>query len=179
MQALPALMGNSVGMAADPTAEKPGTVDRTRTRRHLPHWEEPGTTYFITFCLARGVRADLTRLEVAQILSGALHYFAGERYDLYDHTIMPDHVHAIIKPMRRTDGSWEPLSRILHSIKSWTANRVNEALGRRGALWQDETYDHVIRDEKDYDTKSEYIWLNPVVAGLVQRPEDWPWWGNG
>lgn len=138
-------------------------------RRHLPHWDEPGRTYFITFGLRDRRTCDLTRDDLASLIISALRHFNGERYRLYDYTVMPDHVHAIIQPIP-TDGECEPLFRIMHSLKSWTANRLNERLGRRGALWEQETYDHLIRNESDYEEKSRYIWLNPVARGLTRDP---------
>jgi putative transposase len=46
-------------------------------------------------------------------------------------------------------------------------------------LWQDESYDHIIRNEADYREKARYIWENPVRRGLVADPATWPWWGCG
>ncbi|HCA47851.1 MAG TPA: transposase, partial [Armatimonadetes bacterium] len=42
-----------------------------------------------------------------------------------------------------------------------------------------EAYDHSIRNERDQRETAHYIWTNPVRAGLVTRPEDWPWTGHG
>ena len=106
----------------------------TRRRRRLPHWEDPGATYFITFRVSEDAHCDLCRPDIAPIILGALHHFADRRYLLFDHTVMPDHVHVILKPLKRSDGTWEPLSRITHSIKSWTANQINGKLRRRGPL---------------------------------------------
>ncbi|HJN18169.1 MAG TPA: transposase [Armatimonadota bacterium] len=149
-----------------------------RRTRHLPHWEEPGATYLLTFCVKRGVPVDLTHPGPGRIVVDALRHFDGERYWLYDYTVMPNHVHAILKPVP-ADGKMEPLWRITQSLKKWTARRINRALGRNGALWQDETYDRIIRDEREYVIRSEYILQNAHTSGLIDDPTQWPWWGRG
>jgi putative transposase len=147
-------------------------------KRNLPHLERPGGTYFITFTRLREAQVDLTNPNVATIIISALHHFAGVRYWLYGHTVMPDHVHVILQPIER-DGQVKPLHDIMHSIKSWTANRINKAAGRSGSLWLDESHDRLIRSPSDFREKAQYIWQNPAKAGLIDDPADWPWWGNG
>ena len=56
-----------------------------KRKRHLPHWEEPGATYFVTFCLKRGVSVNLTRPEVGRFIIDALRFFDEKRYWLYDY----------------------------------------------------------------------------------------------
>jgi len=151
-------------------ASLPDSIDAfTITRRHLPHWEEPGRTYFVTFTLKEPDICDLADSDLAPVIIGALRYFAGQRYWLYDYTVMPDHVHAIIQPTP-VEGACEPLWRIMHSLKSWTAQEINRRLRRSGPLWLDETYDHMIRNREDYEEKARYIWLNALEKGLVRHP---------
>lgn len=148
------------------------------TRRRLPHWEEPGATYFVTFRLDDSATVDLSRSDIAPVIIGAIRHFNGVRYRLYDYTVMPDHVHMVIQPEVLGDAS-EPLYRIMHSIKSWSATQINQRLGRRGRLWRDESYDHIVRNETDYHEKARYIWENPARQGLAPDPADWAWWGHG
>ena len=155
-----------------------GIAPMQHRTRNLPHFEGAGRTYFLTFRRHSKVHFDLTDPLCGEIIVSALHFFHGDRYLLYDYTIMPDHVHMIIKPLK-TRAKTNCLSKILHSIKSWTANQINCHRGARGPVWQEETYDHIIRDRQDYETKSRYIWANPVRAGLTDDPTDWPWWGHG
>jgi putative transposase len=68
-----------------------------------------------------------------------------------------------------------PLSKVLHSLKSYTANRINKLLGRTGQLWQHESYDHWVRDDAELERIVAYIAANPVKAGLAERAEDWKW----
>ena len=147
-------------------------------RRHLPHIEVPGGTYSIAFALKDRRICDLSRPDIAPIIVGALHSFHGNKYILYDYTVMPDHVHVILKPLDR-DGKYLTLGQILHSIKGWTANEINAILGRKGHLWQPDRHDRLILNVPHYRAQAQYIWNNPVAAGLVADPADWPWTGCG
>lgn len=107
---------------------------------------------------------------VAAMVADALRYFEGQRYRLHAGCIMPNHVHAIVEPL-----PGYALPELMHSWKSFTAKAANRLLGRTGDFWQQEYYDHLIRDEEDYAHAMRYLLENPAVAGL----RDWPWvWGK-
>jgi len=150
----------------------------TRRKRRLPHWEGPGETYFLRFSLLHPSLVDLTRPDVAPIIIDALRFHDNQRYWLYDYTVMPDHVHAILKPVVR-DGKTERLGDITGSLKGFMAYRINRLIGRSGNLWQDETYNHIIRDEREYHAWAKYILENAQARGLIDDPTQWPWWGRG
>ena len=147
-------------------------------RRHLPHWELPGAAYFVTFTLKDPTLCDLSRDDIAPIILEAFSYYANKRYYLCDHTVMPDHAHAILQPIVKL-GKVEALGEITGDIKGYTAHKINDMLGRRGPLWLDESYDRIIRDQKEYEEKARYMFENPVKAGLIERSEDWKWWRAG
>src|SRR5437868_13312707 len=65
-----------------------------------------------------------------------------------------------------------PLAEIMHSLKSYTANRANEILGRSGQFWQHESYDHWVRDDEELERIVAYIAWNPVKANLVREPQE-------
>jgi REP element-mobilizing transposase RayT len=69
---------------------------------------------------------------------------------------MPNHVHAIVAPLGE-----HLLSSIVHSLKSFTANKINEALGRCGAFWQKESFDHIVRSTDSLEKFRRYIRDNP------------------
>jgi REP element-mobilizing transposase RayT len=94
--------------------------------------------------------------QAAKIIGDAFHHFDGERYWLDSFVVMPNHVHAILTPY----GGWE-LETITHSLKSYTANKINKLVGRRGTLWQDEPYDHIVRSESQLHFYCHYIAQNP------------------
>jgi len=62
----------------------------------------------------------------------------------------------------------------MHSINRYTAEECNKLLGKRGAFWQHESYDHWVRDAEELERIILYIEGNPVKAGLVAAPELWP-----
>ena len=99
-----------------------------------------------------------------------MRHFDGQRYELAAWCVMPNHAHAVFTPLAVFDPS-----EILHSWKSYTAHRVNALVKRTGALWERESFDHLIRSVDDFEGFIRYVEDNPVVAGLCEKPEDWPW----
>jgi putative transposase len=69
----------------------------------------------------------------------------------------------------------QPLNVIMQSLKGWTAWRSNRALGRKGAFWERESYDHVVRDDVEFHRIVRYVLNNPVKAGLVKERREWKW----
>ncbi len=63
----------------------------------------------------------------------------------------------------------------MHSLKRYTAYEANQILGRSGAFWQHESYDHFARDEKELERIIKYVLYNPVKAGLVDDWKSWKW----
>ena len=184
--------------------------------RNLPHWRQPGTTYFVTFRLADSLPASrssqlkqeqqqwlidhdihnmetlakapndlrwqyaktfnarwhelldaghgsciLSQPEKRQIVVDALQHWHVTRLHLDETVIMPNHVHTLITP----EPDWS-LSECLHSIKRFTARAINKGLERKGALWQDESFDHIVRSEAQLHHFRDYIRQNPIKAHL-------------
>ena len=63
----------------------------------------------------------------------------------------------------------------MKTIKGTSARDINKLRGVSGPVWQDESFDHVLRSEESLHEKIEYIRMNPVRKGLVQRPEEYRW----
>jgi len=88
--------------------------------------------------------------------------------------LMPDHVHFFARP----SAGAKPLG-IWHKMwKSVTARRLTKELSFTPPVWQDDTFDHILRSAESYQTKWEYVRENPVRAGLCLKTEDWPWQGE-
>jgi REP element-mobilizing transposase RayT len=117
----------------------------------------------------------LGRREVARLVAEALHERDGREYDLLAFCVMPNHVHVVLAPLRKDDGCYHSLSSIMRSLKGRTAREANLVLGRRGAFWQHENHDHVVRDEAELSRIVAYVLDNPVRAGLAQGGEEWKW----
>lgn len=97
------------------------------------------------------------------------------RIRLYAVVVMPDHVHLLLTPRRDPEGWPYPLVDILQCMKSATAHRINKLLYRAGPVWEEESFDHVLRSDESLAEKCEYIRQNPVRRGLVQRAEEYRW----
>jgi len=115
--------------------------------------------------------ARLRDSRIAGLVADALHYFADNREALHAWCVMPNHVHAVVRPL-----GVHTLDTILHSWKSFTATEANRLLQRTGQpFWQHESYDHWIRDDEDLAHCINYTAQNPIKAGLCVHAADWPW----
>jgi len=92
--------------------------------------------------------------QLAQIVHDALWFLAGERYNLLAFVVMPSHLHWVISPtpayceaVSSSSDSRTPRERIMKSVKGYTARQCNRKLGKTGRFWQDESFDHCVRDE--------------------------------
>ena len=119
---------------------------------------------------ARNGPLFLRQPRIAQIVVDSLRRGADlGHYELGAWVIMANHVHVLLRPN-------VPPSRLLQSLKGFTAREANRALGRTGeAFWQAESYDHWVRDDGELARITAYIANNPVRAELVARAEDYPW----
>ena len=90
-------------------------------------------------------------------------------FDLHAWVVMPNHVHLLISPVA-------PLPRITGSLKRRSARVANQILERtRLPFWQPESFDHWVRNRDEQEALVTYIESNPVKAGLVRSPQEWPW----
>ena len=176
----------------------------TYYERNLPHWHPAGRIIFLTWRLYGSLPASFLRslgedkaqpagkffrvvdCQLDQARTGPLWLkdprIAGyvvralqrgevelEQYALLSFVVMANHVHVLLEP--KID-----VARITKGIKGVTAKEGNQILGRTGRrFWQDESYDHWVRSPSECDRIRSYIERNPVVAGLVARPDEWPW----
>jgi isoleucyl-tRNA synthetase len=148
--------------------KSPVTASLSKRRRILPHWEAGDSTYFLTFRVLEG---ELSEAERGLVLDACRHWDP-ERMLLHAAVVMPDHAHLLCTPLEKERGVWWSLADLMHSIKGFTAKRINELRGEHGLVWQREYFDRVIRAESDFDEKWSYIVTNPQRRGL---PEDYEW----
>ena len=112
---------------------------------------------------------------IAALVAASLHHLNGQVYALDAFCIMPNHVHIVMKPLPKPDNTYHALISMMHSLKRYTARQANLMLERRGSFWQPENYDHVVRDEDEWQRIVRYVVYNPVKAGLVQEWTAWEW----
>ena len=106
---------------------------------------------------------------LARLLADALLHFQNQRYVVSSYVVMPNHCHVIVRPL----GDYR-LEAILDSWKGFVGLEVNKRLNRHGQLWQEESYDRIVRDEEHLFRVVQYIGRNPRKAGL--RAELWHRW---
>jgi REP element-mobilizing transposase RayT len=173
----------------------------SRYDRRLPHWDVVGKAMFVTFRLHGSLPANrrfpnaritsgeafvamdrildharcgpffLRQPEIASMVVRALfdceHRF--KRYELYAFVVMPNHVHLLVTPRVRAR-IW------LRSLKGFTGHEAIRLLGLKNVpFWQDESYDHLVRNDEECARIRRYIEWNPVKAGLAGSPEEFPW----
>ena len=91
------------------------------------------------------------------------------RRGTHSYVVMPNHVHLLITPLA-------PLPEVLRRVKGRTSRESNVLLGSTGKpFWQHESYDHWVRGGDEFRRIQAYIENNPVKAGLVRTPEEYPW----
>ncbi|MXV78364.1 hypothetical protein F4225_11370 [Candidatus Poribacteria bacterium] len=124
--------------------------------------------------------------QIAKLVAESLHYRDGKVFHLDAYCIMANHVHVVFTPLMKqpsdtAEGTqtnslcYNSLSSLLHSLKGYTARKANIILGRSGAFWQHESYDHCIRNPDELHRIIMYVLNNPVKIGLVKEWKEWKW----
>jgi REP element-mobilizing transposase RayT len=142
-------------------------------RRNLPHMQRDFTPHFITFnTKLRRILPDWAR---AIVLQSCVHDH-DRKYRLRVAIVMPDHVHLVLTPLT------DPVKReiislvtIMQAIKGASAHFINRRSGRNELIWQEESFDRVLRSSESLDAKIAYILDNPVRKGLVGDWRDYRW----
>ena len=112
---------------------------------------------------------------IADMVAEAIHYNAAilEHYVLHTFVVMPNHVHLLATPA-------VPLPKLTKSLKGITGKRANAILAMTGSrFWQEESYDHVVRNDREFEKIRSYIEENPVRAGLVREANEYRWSSAG
>jgi putative transposase len=172
----------------------------TYYKRRLPHWQMPGQSIFITWRLFGSLppqirppknhvssgktfvsfdraldQAEIGPLwlkepQIAKCVLSSLHASAQQGlFSMSAFVLMANHIHLLLEPQ-------SPIAKITQQIKGTTSRQSNFVLGRTGSqFWQGESFDHWVRSPGEWQKIRTYIERNPVAAGLVKKPEDWPW----
>jgi putative DNA methylase len=169
-------------------------------RGYLPHFDAPDVTQFVTFQLhdsfpvTRHVEFEaileerddsvkrrkleawldrghgecwLRRRDVAELIEKILLQTDGCDYQMQGWVVMPNHVHLVVDV-------WDvPLAKLINGWKGKSARGANKLLGRRGAFWQEDYYDTVVRDEVHLKRAIRYTDQNPVKAFLTKVAREW------
>ena len=131
---------------------------------------QPNQVYLVT-TVTHERRPLFADLECARVLVRVLQQ---EDRMGYTHTwafvVMPDHLHWLFAL-----GEHGHLSAVMRRVKSVSGHRLAARLGVR-RVWQASYHDHALRREEDLRALARYVVYNPVRAGLVAHPRDYPHW---
>jgi REP element-mobilizing transposase RayT len=146
-------------------------------RRNLPHIQRDSRALFVTF---RTYGQLVLPPEARDIVLATCQYEHQKRIELHAVVVMPTHVHMVFTPLLDENRQAYTLAEVLNAIKGVSAHRINRRLFRNGHVWQDESFDHVLRQNETIEGKVLYLMENPVAAGLVRSPLDYKWlWRQG
>ena len=130
------------------------------------------STYFLTICTENRQRAfddlEFGRWAIDQLLKHA----TKREFAVGAYCLMPDHVHLLLRGRSAT-------ADLRSLILSWNTRTGYAWRNKTGEqLWQRGYYDHIVRDGENHVAVARYILLNPVKAGLAERPEDYALCGS-
>ncbi len=152
---------------------------RLPTRKHLRRLDRVASVsatpvFFVTMCTHRR-RPHLRDPQVANIIVQALRRVESRyHWRVGRYVVMPDHLHFFCTPVTQEARS---LSSFVGYWKRASAARIRR-LCCPEFRWQAEFLDHLLRSHESYAQKWEYVRANPVRAGLVEDPEEWPFQGE-
>lgn len=141
-------------------------------RRRLPHYQSDNRALFVTF--RKPTKEPFSPAARDLVLKHCLHDH-GTKLFMHAAVVMPEHVHLLLSPLRDKKGESFSMIELIQPIKSASAHTLNRLAGQAGPVWQDESFDHVLRSDESLHRKADYIRMNPVRRGLVVQPEEYRW----
>jgi putative transposase len=140
--------------------------------RRLDRLYTDSPIYFLTLCTQdrkRSLANVAIRQEFTRFSERATEFLVWVGFFM----IMPDHIHLFAGFCRESP----PLSKWIKALRGDLSKTLREDEGEV-THWEKDFFDHVMRSEESYREKCQYVRQNPVRAGLVERPEDWPYQGE-
>jgi len=134
------------------------------------HRTAPGSSYFVTTKCWQSRTVFQVPENADILLQTILNHRERKAYLLHEFVIMPDHLHLLITPSATTS-----LEKTIQLIKGGSSHAIHKLRDSKMEIWQEGFHDWTVRDADDWDSRVEYIRLNPVRAKLVAKPEDWPY----
>jgi putative transposase len=144
-------------------------------RQHLPHlapleFANQTTVIFLTMC-AEKRRPLLARPEIVALLLDC--WRRADHWRVGRWVVMPDHLHLFCAP-----STW-PATPIESWARFWRSQVTRRWPHRdETPIWQRDFFDRRLRSGESYHQKWLYLWENPIKAGMVSRPENWPYQGE-
>jgi putative transposase len=137
-----------------------------------------GGTYFFTINLLERKNNDLLVKQISALKDVIKTVKKAHPFIIHAWVILPEHMHCVIE-LPKGDNDFATRIRLIKSNfskaipKTERISEVRKARGERG-IWQRRYWEHLIRDEADYQAHMDYVHINPVKHGLVKQVKDWP-----
>jgi REP element-mobilizing transposase RayT len=137
---------------------------RRKMDHQTPEWVRHDATFFITICALPRGQNHLCHESIGKaLLDSVIYYHEKQKWFCEIVVLMPDHVHLMLN-----FPDVPAFSPIVGDWKRWTTRRLKIS-------WQEDFFDHRVRNEDNDKWTGDYIFHNPVRAGLVEKPEEWPY----
>jgi putative transposase len=139
----------------------------------------PGGTYFFTVNLLQRQGNDLLVRHIDLLRSTVASVRQRHPFQIHGWVVLPEHLHCVIE-LPATDADFATRWRLIKMgfskalPKTELLSDVRVRRGERG-IWQRRYWEHLIRDERDFQAHMDYVHINPVKHGLVNRVADWPY----
>ena len=132
----------------------------------MKRYYEDGMAYFVTTVTDERRPVFQDRKLGRFLLITLAYYRMVFDFEVYGYCIMPDHLHAIIRP-----GSGFNLSFIMKMVKGSFARKINKLAGAKGSVWQAGFFEEAIRNDSQLTNQLNYIHANPIKGALVPSIE--------
>ena len=133
----------------------------SRLRRYFSF----GNVYFISAVTAD--RAPILLNHASLFKDALLKYSQTNAAIIFAYAILPDHFHLMI------DSGNRDLSKFMQQVKLSFSKRYRQSTGHSGSVWQRRFWDHVIRNQTDFNNHIDYIHYNAVKHGYASSPFEW------
>jgi putative transposase len=142
-----------------------------------------GTTFFFTVVTHERQPILCTDFARSSLRAGIREARKDRPFEIVAFVLLPDHLHAVWQ-LPEGDRDYSTRWRAIKSYftRTWSARRMpphdtsaSKADKNEGGVWQRRFFEHTVRDERDLRRCVDYIHVNPLTHGLVQRVADWEW----
>jgi len=127
--------------------------------------------YSLTICVLNRRPVFASHDTTARVLEQILNTATSQQFAVIAYCFMPDHLHMLVEALRDDADA----ARFVHQAKQRSGYVFSKERGTQ--LWQPSFYDHILRGTDATLSVVRYILENPVRAGLVAAPEDYPFSG--
>jgi len=128
--------------------------------------------YSLTFCVRRRAHVFIDARVVSELLEQISQAAAEHQFEILAYCFMPDHLHLLVEA-RSSDSDLISFANLVKQRTSFTYRRSHAE-----RLWQKGYFEHIVRNDESTQIVAKYVLENPVRAGLVKEPLDYPFSGS-